>query len=62
MLQVGRDLDLGEEPLDADDRPQLRAQQLERDAPVVAYVAREVDGGHPATTDLAVDGVASDER
>ena len=58
MLQVGRDLDLGQEPLDAEHRAQLGIQDLERDLAVVAHVAGEVDGRHPAATDLAVNGVA----
>ena len=31
MLQIRRDLDLGEEPLDAEDRAELGAQDLEGD-------------------------------
>ena len=61
VLQVGRDLDLGEEPLDADDRAELRLQDLERDLAVVPDVAREIDRRHSAFTHKAVDDVAARE-
>ena len=62
MLEVRRDLDLGEEPLDAEHGAELRVEHLERDVAVVLEVAREVDGGHAAAADLALDGVAIGER
>ena len=61
MLEVGGELDLGQEPLGADDGGELRAQQLERDLAVVLEVLREVDGGHAAGADLTFDPVAVGE-
>ena len=62
MLEVGRDLDLGEEPLDAEHGAEVGFQNLERDVAVVAQVAREVDGGHAARADLTLDLVVIGER
>ena len=58
MLQVRRGLDLGQEPLGAEHRGQLRAQDLERDLAVVPEVLGEVDGRHAAGAELALDAVA----
>ena len=60
MLRSARGhADLAEESLGAEDGPELRTQELERDAAVVADVACEVDGRHAAPTDLAIDVVAA---
>ena len=48
MLQVRRDLDLGQEPLDAEHGAELRVEDLERDRAVVPEVAREVHRRHAA--------------
>ena len=61
VLESSRDLDLGEEALDAEDRAQLRLQQLERNPAVMPDVAREVHGRHPAGANLALDLVAARE-
>ncbi len=61
VLQVGGGLDLGEEPLGAEDRGQLGAEHLERDLAVVAEVVGEVDGGHAALAQLALEAVAVGE-
>ena len=58
VLQVGRELDLGQEPLGADHGGELGPEDLERDAPVVADVLGEVDGGHAAGAGFAVEAVA----
>ena len=58
VLEIRRDLDLGEEPLDAQHRTELGIQQLERHGTVVAQIAGEIDRGHAAGADLALDGVA----
>ncbi len=57
VLQVGRDPDLAQEPLDAEHRAEFRLEQLERDVAVVAEVAREVHGRHAADADLPLDAV-----
>ena len=61
MLEVGGGLDLGQEPLGADHGGELGAQHLERDLAVVPEVLGEVDGGHAARAELALDAVAVGE-
>jgi hypothetical protein len=58
VLQIGRELDLGQEPLGADHGRELGAEHLERDPPGVADVLGEVDGRHAAGADLALEAVA----
>ena len=62
VLEVGGELDLGEEPLGADDGGELRAQNLERDLAVVPEVLGQVHRRHPACADLAFDPVTVGER
>src|SRR5205823_6275291 len=57
MLQPGRDLDLGEEAIDAKGRGELRPQHFERHAAIMAHVAGEIDVGHPARAHLALEDV-----
>ena len=59
MLEVGRRLDLGQEPLGAHHGGQLGAEDLERDRMVMPDVVRQADRGHPALTDLTLDAVAA---
>ena len=61
MLQVRRDLDLAQEPLDAEHGAELGLEDLERDLALVPDVAREVDRRHAAFADLPLDGVAAGE-
>ena len=58
VLEVGRQLDLGQEPLGADHGRQLGAEDLHGHRPVVADVLGEVDGGHAAGAGFAVETVA----
>ncbi len=58
VLQVGDGLDLTQEPLGADDGRELGAQHLDGDLAVVLEVVGEVDGGHAALAELALDRVA----
>ena len=58
MLEIGGELDLGQEPLGPDDGGQLGAEDLEGDLAVVAEVLGQVDGGHAAGADLPLDPVA----
>ncbi len=58
MLQVGGDLDLGQESLGAEHRGQLRPQHLDRDLAVVLQVLGEIDRGHAALAQLPLDAVA----
>ncbi len=61
MLEVRRGLDLGQEALRPDDRRKLRAQHLQGDPAVMPDVMRQVDGGHAAGPDLALDRVPAGE-
>jgi hypothetical protein len=58
VVEPGRDLDLGQEPLTAEYRAQLGAQHLERHLAIVLEVGGQVDGGHAAGAELALDPVA----
>ena len=62
MLQVGGDLDLGEEAVAADDGTQLGMQDLDRDLAAVLQVLGEIDRGHAALAELAVEAIAIGER
>jgi len=61
MLQVGGGHDLSHEPLGAEYRRGLGMKHLDGDLARVADVALEVDGGHAAATEFAVEGVAVGE-
>ena len=58
MLQAGGDPDLLEESLRSERGGELGAQDLERDGAIVPEVVREVDHGHAAAAELALDAVA----
>ena len=58
MLQPGGELDLALEPLGAERGGQLGVEHLERDRPVVPEVLGEVDRGHAAAAELALEPVA----
>ena len=45
--------------LSADYSSQFRLEDLQRDLPFVSQVVVQVDRGHPALTDLALEGVAA---
>ena len=61
MVEASGDPDLREEALATEHRGELRTQDLERDLPVVLHVLGEVDGGHAAAPELALEGVAITE-
>ena len=58
VLQGGGGADLGVESRGADLRADVGAKDLDGDAAVVAEVVGEVDRGHAASADLALDAVA----
>ena len=60
-LQLRGDVDLAQEAFGADGLRELRAKHLDRDKATMLDVAREVDGGHAAVAEFAVDGVAAGE-
>ena len=62
VLQVGDGLDLAEEPLGADHGGEVGAEHLDGDLALVAEVVGEVDGGHAALAELALDAVAVGEN
>ena len=61
MLQVGGDLDLGEETIAADDGAQLGVEDLNGDLAAVLEVFGEIHRGHTALTQLAVEAIAVGE-
>ena len=58
MLQPGGELDLALEPLGAERGGELGVEHLERDRPVVPQVLGQVDRGHAAPAELALEPVA----
>jgi hypothetical protein len=58
MDQPRGDLDLPQEPLAPDGRRQVGAEHLDGDLTVVLPVVRQVDRGHAARAELALDAVA----
>ena len=58
MAEVGGGLDLAEEALGAERRRQLGPQHLDGDLAVVLEVLGEIDRGHAALAELALDAVA----
>ena len=61
MLQPGGELDLALEALGAERGGELGMQHLERDRAVVLEVLGEVDRGHAAAAELALEAVAIGE-
>ena len=59
VLQVGGRLDLGQEALGPHHGSQLGFQDLERDLALMAEVLGQVDSGHPALADFALDAVSA---
>jgi hypothetical protein len=62
VREPGRDLDLAQEPRGAHGRLQLRLQDLDRDGTAVPQVFGEIDVGHAAVSELALDTVAARQR
>ena len=58
MLEVGGGLDLLQEPRGADERRELGVHDLDRHLAIVAHVMREIDRGHTAGAQLALESVA----
>ncbi len=61
VCEAGRDFDLLEKPFRAECRGQLGLQDLDGDFAMMLEVLGEVDRGHPATPQLALEGVALGE-
>jgi hypothetical protein len=62
VLQGGGGADLREESLRSDHGSEFRAEDLHRHAPWVPDILGEVDRGHAALAQLAVEAVAVVER
>jgi hypothetical protein len=62
MLEAGGYPDFMEETFLADDRADLRAEDLERDLAFVSQVVGEIDNRHATTAELALDVVAISQR
>jgi hypothetical protein len=61
VSEVRRRLDLGQKPNCSHDCRQLGVQDLQRDLALVLQVIGQVDRGHPACTELALDAVPTFE-
>lgn len=61
MLKVRGGLDLGEESVGPDDSGELRFENLDRDLPLVLQVIGQVDRGHSAFAEFALQSVATVE-
>jgi hypothetical protein len=59
MLEPGSEVDLPLEPLGTEGGGQLGEKNLEGNRAVMPDVIGEIDDGHAATTELALDGVAT---
>jgi hypothetical protein len=57
VLEVGRRLDLGQEPLGSDDRRELGLQDLDRDLALMPEIVGQVDRGHASGAELTLDAV-----
>ena len=62
VLQRRRGLDLDDEPFGAEDGGELGLQHLQRDVAIMLYIVREVDRGHAAHAELALNGVTPGQR
>ena len=60
--EAGRDLDLADEPLGAERGGDVAPEDLDRDAPVLPEVLRQVDRRHSASADLALERIALPEN
>src|SRR2546429_1225886 len=58
MREPSSNLDLPQEALGAERCGDLGAEDLDGDGAAVPEIAREVHGGHPAASQLTLDGVA----
>ena len=61
MTQPRHDIDLAHETIRSERRGEFRTKHLDRDFALMLDVLAEVDGGHPALTQLTLDGVATFE-
>ena len=62
MLQAGGQLDLAKEPLATERLRQIGTQHFDCDFAIVLVVVGEVDRGHPARSELALESIVIGER
>ena len=62
MLQARCRPDFGQEAFRSDGRCEFWMKDLDGDGTVVTYIVREVDGGHPADAQFALDAIAIAEE
>ena len=62
VLEPRGEFDLAREPFSAERGAEIRAKDLERDLSFVTKIGRQIDGCHPATTQLALDRVPAGKR
>ena len=55
VLELGGDLDFPEEPIGPERRGQFRPEDLDRHLAVVLQVLGQIDGGHPALAQFALE-------
>ncbi len=61
VIELRRDPNLVQEAIRAERHGQLRTQHLDGDLTPMLEVTREIDGGHAAATQFALDSVAASE-
>jgi hypothetical protein len=57
MVQLGGHPDLPQKPLSPQDLGQMGMEHLQRDVSVVLEITREINHGHAAVADLALNGI-----
>ena len=62
MIQPRGQLNLSKKALAAERFREIGMQHFDRDFPIVLDVAGQVDSGHPARAELAVEAIAIGER
>ena len=62
MIQARGQLNLSKKALAAERFGEIGMQHFDRDFPIVLEVVGQVDGGHPARAELAVEAIAIGER
>ena len=62
MIQARGQLNLSKKALAAERFSEIGMQHFDRDFPIVLEVVGQVDGGHPARAELAVEAIAIGER
>src|SRR5437868_1042092 len=55
MLEIGGNSDFLQEPVSAEHCSELGVENFDRNFAIMLLVVREIDGGHPATAQFALD-------